>query len=79
MSLLQFFAKITNIAVNMNRFPNLTNLICVYRAVKKKQKAVKQLGKQLMKLEAARKDEKKNINLAASKLNYLDPRISVAW
>lgn len=47
----------------------------------KKKKAVERLEEQLTKLEvqATDKDENKEIALGTSKLNYLDPRISVAW
>ncbi|XP_071448202.1 DNA topoisomerase I, mitochondrial isoform X2 [Hetaerina americana] len=47
----------------------------------KKKKAVERLRDQLAKLEvlATDKDENKEIALGTSKLNYLDPRISVAW
>jgi len=47
----------------------------------KKKKAVQRLLEQLEKLEIQRtdKDENKTIALGTSKLNYLDPRISVAW
>jgi len=47
----------------------------------KKKKAVQRLLEQLEKLEIQRtdKDENKTISLGTSKLNYLDPRISVAW
>ena len=47
----------------------------------KKKQAVKRLLEQLEKLEIQRtdKDENKTIALGTSKLNYLDPRISVAW
>ena len=49
--------------------------------VEKKKKAVVRLMEQLEKLEIQRtdKDENKTIALGTSKLNYLDPRISVAW
>lgn len=49
--------------------------------VEKKKKAVERLEEQLTKLEvqATDKDENKEIALGTSKLNYLDPRISVAW
>ena len=49
--------------------------------VEKKKKALQRLEKQLTKLEvqATDKDENKEIALGTSKLNYLDPRISVAW
>ncbi len=49
--------------------------------VDKKFKAAKRLMEQLQKLEiqAVDKEENKTIALGTSKLNYLDPRISVAW
>ena len=55
------------------------NLSC--RAVEAKKKAVKRIEEQLMKLEvqATDREENKQIALGTSKLNYLDPRISVAW
>lgn len=47
----------------------------------KKKKALERLLEQLNKLEtqAVDKEENKTIALGTSKLNYLDPRISVAW
>merc|ERR1712223_390904 len=47
----------------------------------KKKKAVERQMEQLNKLEtqAVDKEENKTIALGTSKLNYLDPRISVAW
>ena len=47
----------------------------------KKKKAMERLYEQLNKLETQKtdKDENKTIALGTSKLNYLDPRISVAW
>jgi DNA topoisomerase-1 len=47
----------------------------------KKKKAYERSEEQLTKLEvqATDKDENKEIALGTSKLNYLDPRISVAW
>lgn len=47
----------------------------------KKKKAVERLNEQLQKLntQAVDKEENKAIALGTSKLNYLDPRISVAW
>ncbi|VDK79665.1 unnamed protein product [Gongylonema pulchrum] len=44
-------------------------------------KRVERLKAQLKKLQIQRtdKDENKQIALGTSKLNYLDPRISVAW
>ncbi|XP_069037256.1 DNA topoisomerase I, mitochondrial isoform X4 [Lepisosteus oculatus] len=49
--------------------------------VEKKKKAVQRCEEQLLKLEvlATDKEENKQIALSTSKLNYLDPRISVAW
>ena len=49
--------------------------------VEKKKKAVERLKEQLNKLETQQidKDENKTIALGTSKLNYLDPRISIAW
>jgi DNA topoisomerase-1 len=49
--------------------------------LERKKKAVERLEEQLVKLEvqATDKDENKEIALGTSKLNYLDPRISVAW
>lgn len=51
------------------------------RAVEAKKKAVQRIEEQLMKLEvqATDREENKQIALGTSKLNYLDPRISVAW
>ncbi|KAI8428097.1 hypothetical protein MSG28_002369 [Choristoneura fumiferana] len=47
----------------------------------KKKKALERLREQLKKLELQEtdRDENKTIALGTSKLNYLDPRISVAW
>lgn len=47
----------------------------------KKQKQLERLKDQLKKLELQEtdRDENKTIALGTSKLNYLDPRISVAW
>lgn len=47
----------------------------------KKKKQLERLQEQLQKLELQEtdKDENKTIALSTSKLNYLDPRISVAW
>ncbi|XP_030069429.1 DNA topoisomerase 1 [Microcaecilia unicolor] len=51
------------------------------RMVESKKKAVQRVEEQLMKLEvqATDREENKQIALGTSKLNYLDPRISVAW
>lgn len=50
-------------------------------ACDKKKKALERLKEQLKKLELQEtdRDENKTIALGTSKLNYLDPRISVAW
>nr|XP_006814310.1 PREDICTED: DNA topoisomerase 1-like [Saccoglossus kowalevskii] len=50
-------------------------------ALERKKKQLERLEEQLMKLEvqATDKEENKDIALGTSKLNYLDPRISVAW
>ncbi|KAI5612061.1 DNA topoisomerase 1 [Silurus asotus] len=50
------------------------------KSVETKKKAVQRLSEQLMKLEvqATDREENKQIALGTSKLNYLDPRISVA-
>ncbi|GLV41534.1 Topoisomerase 1 [Carabus blaptoides fortunei] len=47
----------------------------------KKKKALEKLKEQLVRLNVQEtdKDENKSIALGTSKLNYLDPRISVAW
>ena len=50
-------------------------------ALERKKTQVERLEEQLTKLEvnATDKEENKEIALGTSKLNYLDPRISVAW
>ena len=55
--------------------------ISLHRALERKKKQVERLEEQLMKLDvkATDKQENKEIALGTSKLNYLDPRISVAW
>lgn len=49
--------------------------------VEKKKKAVQRCEEHLLRMEvqATDKEENKQIALSTSKLNYLDPRISVAW
>lgn len=49
--------------------------------VERKKAAVKRCEDQLLKMElqATDREENKQIALGTSKLNYLDPRISVAW
>ena len=49
--------------------------------VQKKKKLLERLKEQLAKLnvQATDKEENKQIALGTSKLNYLDPRISIAW
>ncbi|KAL1021600.1 hypothetical protein UPYG_G00015410 [Umbra pygmaea] len=51
------------------------------KMVEVKRKAVQRLEEQLMSLQmqATDREENKQIALGTSKLNYLDPRISVAW
>lgn len=51
------------------------------RLVERKKAAVKRCEDQLLKMEvqATDREENKQIALGTSKLNYLDPRISVAW
>jgi DNA topoisomerase-1 len=53
----------------------------VVKKLESKKKRLGQLEEQLQKLEvqATDKEENKEIALGTSKLNYLDPRISVAW
>lgn len=66
----------------LNRADNIqTELLCVFRVVERKKKAVQRCEEQLMKMEvqATNREENKQIALGTSKLNYLDPRISVAW
>ncbi|XP_046720752.1 DNA topoisomerase I, mitochondrial isoform X2 [Silurus meridionalis] len=49
--------------------------------IEKKKKAVQRCEEQLLRMEvqATDREENKQIALSTSKLNYLDPRISVAW
>ncbi|KAK1784930.1 hypothetical protein P4O66_018191, partial [Electrophorus voltai] len=49
--------------------------------VEKKKKAVQRSAEQLLRMEvqATDREENKQIALSTSKLNYLDPRITVAW
>lgn len=51
------------------------------KTIEKAEKKLERLQQQLKKLEvsAVDKEENKQIALGTSKLNYLDPRISVAW
>uniref|UniRef100_A0A8C4GZ15 DNA topoisomerase I n=1 Tax=Dicentrarchus labrax TaxID=13489 RepID=A0A8C4GZ15_DICLA len=51
------------------------------KLVERKKAAVKRCEEQLLKMEvqATDREENKQIALGTSKLNYLDPRISVAW
>lgn len=73
-------------SVHSNLFSSFS--VCVslclsvrHRAVEVKRKAVQRIEEQLMKLQmqATDREENKQIALGTSKLNYLDPRISVAW
>lgn len=69
------------------KIPPETNLtlaavdIFSVRLVERKKAAVKRCEEQLLKMEvqATDREENKQIALSTSKLNYLDPRISVAW
>lgn len=66
----------------MTSLLGLMLLVLWYRiAAGKKEKQLEKLKEQLMKLEvqATDREENKEIALGTSKLNYLDPRISVAW
>lgn len=67
----------------VNHVHNLHLLVSCFscRTVETKKKAVQRIEEQLMKLEvqATDREENKQIALGTSKLNYLDPRISVAW
>ena len=60
-------------------FDEFFSFIC--RQLEKKKTQVQRFEDQLFKLEvtATDKEENKEIALGTSKLNYLDPRISVAW
>jgi DNA topoisomerase-1 len=58
------------------------DLVGIYSSdMEKRKKALEKLREQLGKLElqATDKEENKEIALSTSKLNYLDPRITVAW
>lgn len=61
------------------------NLLCCSSSalsnIQKKKKLLERLKEQLAKLnvQATDKEENKQIALGTSKLNYLDPRISIAW
>ena len=57
------------------------NLFIISRQLEKKKAQAQRLEDQLFKLEvtATDKEENKEIALGTSKLNYLDPRITVAW
>lgn len=59
----------------------ITVCVCVFSVVEKKKKAVQRSEEQLLRMEvqATDREENKQIALSTSKLNYLDPRISVAW
>ena len=58
---------------------NKSSFFC--RQFEKKKGQAQRLQDQLFKLEvtATDKEENKEIALGTSKLNYLDPRITVAW
>ena len=73
--------------VQIDSLPRVGHVFkCLYfssicRTVETRKKAVERIEEQLMKLEvqATDREENKQIALGTSKLNYLDPRISVAW
>ena len=70
------------LSIIRQNFLNGTNRLFIHcRLVEKKKAQVKRLEEQLFKLEvtATDKEENKEIALGTSKLNYLDPRITVAW
>lgn len=77
------YLKVWYRGIVVNLFSTFITLCaaCLYRAVETKKKAVQRVEEQLMKLEvqATDREENKQIALGTSKLNYLDPRISVAW
>ena len=60
-------------------FDEFFSFVC--RQLEKKKTQVQRFEDQLFKLEvtATDKEENKEIALGTSKLNYWDPRISVAW
>lgn len=69
-------------ALGVKHFDFFFNFVFPHpRTVESKKKAVQRIEEQLMKLEvqATDREENKQIALGTSKLNYLDPRISVAW
>lgn len=71
--LIVFIVVPTHVDVNRLRY--------FHRTYEKKKKQLERLKEQLTKLEvqATDREENKEIALGTSKLNYLDPRISVAW
>lgn len=75
----------TNLYFTSAAFPLLTCSLCCssfpLSNVQKKKKLLERLKEQLVKLnvQATDKEENKQIALGTSKLNYLDPRISIAW
>ena len=60
---------------------SIFNLLISQKEREKLQTQLNRLKDQLTKLECARqdKDENKEIALGTSKLNYLDPRITIGW
>jgi hypothetical protein len=71
-----FFFNLFKVIFNINNHKFLFK-----RKYETKQKALEKLKEGLKKLEmqVTDKEENKDIALGTSKLNYLDPRISVAW
>lgn len=66
---------------NERRYVMIPLQLYIFRQLEKKKAQAQRLEDQLFKLEvtATDKEENKEIALGTSKLNYLDPRITVAW
>lgn len=77
-----FYGLLLYLYPSVTIFIPFSACLCILlRAVEVKRKAVQRIEEQLMKLQvqATDREENKQIALGTSKLNYLDPRISVAW
>jgi len=76
-----FYIWSLNCVLHVNADINCLSFLYFYRIYEKKKKQLDRLKEQLTKLEvqATDREENKEIALSTSKLNYLDPRISVAW
>jgi hypothetical protein len=80
--LLIFYTWTLNYVLHVNADINFAYFFLHFcRIYEKKKKQLDRLKEQLTKLEvqATDREENKEIALSTSKLNYLDPRISVAW